>query len=59
MLLDAQQCMSQPHLLALVGVGDRNLPIAITEMLDDMLFHVADDDDELFCSHLGELVETV
>ncbi len=51
--------MGQPFLFALVCVGDRNSLVLVAVVVDDLLFHIADDDDQLVGAEVDELVEAV
>ena len=58
-LLDGQQRVGQPLLLALVGVRDRDPLKFVPVVVDDVLLAVAHHDQELLRPQLDELFETV
>jgi len=42
-----------------VGVGDRDALVGVAVVVDDLLFHVADDDDEFVRTEVDQLIEAV
>ncbi|GAB7010766.1 hypothetical protein JCM31271_27090 [Halorubrum trueperi] len=55
MFFDGEQRMGEPILFALMGVGDRNALVGVAVVVDDYLFHVADDDDEFVRTEIDQL----
>ena len=54
-----QDGVGEPELLALVGISDRDALVLVAVALDYLLFHVADDEDELGRADLDEVVHDV
>ena len=54
-----KQAVGKSLLFALVGIGDGDILEGVAVVLDDVLFTIADDDDEFVGAECGELLETV
>jgi hypothetical protein len=55
----ARECVGAPELFLLVGVGDRNVAVLVSEVLLDALVVVADDETDALDAALHEDVENV